>query len=61
MTVIIADKEQLEADLKSRFGDKLRTGKPKENAASCYLWDKREKFLHKNMKRKKLQANTGGR
>lgn len=61
MTIILADKEKVEADLQARFGDRLRTGKPKKNTASSYFWDKRERFLHQNMKRLSLQANTGGR
>ena len=61
MTTIIADKDKLELALQSQFGNKLRTGKPKKNPASCYFWDKREKFLHQNMKKQGLTANTGGR
>ena len=61
MTITTIDKAELEKCLAEQYGSKLRTGKPKENVASSYLWDKREKFLHQNMKRQNLQANTGGR
>ena len=61
MDIIHVDTDKLETYLTERFGNKLRTGKPKKNPASCYFWDKREKYLHSNMKRLNLQANTGGR
>lgn len=61
MTTILTDKDKLEAELQAKYGDKLRTGKAKPNEATNYLWDKREKFLHANMKKRNLQANTGGR
>ena len=61
MDIIHVDTDKLETYLAERFGDRLRTGRPQKNPASCYFWDKREKFLHANMKRQGLTANTGGR
>ena len=61
MDIIHVDTDKLETYLADRFGDRLRTGRPKKNTASSYFWDKRERFLHQNMKRQGLTANTGGR
>ena len=61
MDIIHVDTDKLETYLAERFGDRLRTGRQQPNAASSYFWDKRERYLHANMKRLNLQANTGGR
>jgi len=48
MQIIMVDKDELEAYLVGRFGDKLRIGAMGKNVADDYRWTKRSKFVHDN-------------
>ena len=46
MQIVIVDKDELEAYLQSRFGDKLRTGKQAKSDVKWYFQEKQNRFLH---------------